>query len=166
MVAGDSAIALDPLSSQGVFNALVTGIEAGQTARALLGGGRTAPGKQAGSIGRIWRAYLGHHAVYYGMEQRWVSVPFWQRRSAIAFTASASPGSSRDAQGAGRARQPNREATVSHMADTGSVGLPTEPDIVALVTCPTKRVIQEHAGALLTATKGKVYACICAAGAS
>jgi len=89
------------------------------------------------------------------MEQRWVSVPFWQRRRAIAFTASASPGSSRDAQGAGRARQPNREATVSHMADTGSVGLPT-PDILALVTCPTKRVIQEHAGALLTATKGKV----------
>jgi hypothetical protein len=33
---------LDPLSSQGVFNALVTGIEAGQTALALLCGDRTA----------------------------------------------------------------------------------------------------------------------------
>ena len=29
------------------------------------------------------------------------------------------------------------------------------PDIVVLVTCPTKRVIQEHAGALLTATKAR-----------
>jgi hypothetical protein len=59
-----------------VFNALVTGIEAGQTALALLGGDRTATGKQAGSIGRIRCAYLGHHALYSGMEQRWVSVPF------------------------------------------------------------------------------------------
>lgn len=82
LVAGESAITLDPLSSQGLFNALVTGIEAAQAARALLGGDRRATAEYADRIGHIWRAYLGHHALYYGLEKRWASLPFWRRRHA------------------------------------------------------------------------------------
>ncbi|MCY0095743.1 tryptophan 7-halogenase [Hoeflea ulvae] len=80
LAAGDSAIALDPLSSQGLFNALVTGMEAGESALALLDGDETAMPAHAARTGRIWQAYAGHHATYYGMERRWPDAPFWQRR--------------------------------------------------------------------------------------
>ena len=83
LVAGESAIALDPLSSQGLFNALVTGLEAGQATRMLLDGERTASEEHAHRMRHIWRAYLGHHALYYGMEERWTSMPFWRRRHAV-----------------------------------------------------------------------------------
>ncbi|WP_035531464.1 tryptophan 7-halogenase, partial [Hoeflea sp. BAL378] len=80
LAAGDSAIALDPLSSQGLFNALVTGIEAGEAALALLDGDGSAMHAHAARAGRIWQAYQAHHATYYGMERRWPDAPFWRRR--------------------------------------------------------------------------------------
>ena len=80
LAAGDSALALDPLSSQGLFNALVTGIEAGEAALALLDGDGTAMHAHAARAGRIWQAYQAHHATYYGMERRWPDAPFWRRR--------------------------------------------------------------------------------------
>jgi hypothetical protein len=33
-------------------------------------------------MSRIWQAYVGHHATYYGMETRWPNAPFWARRTA------------------------------------------------------------------------------------
>ncbi len=80
LAAGDSAIALDPLSSQGLFNALTTGLEAGQATLALLDGDTAATGRYATRMGRIWNAYCRHHALYYAMERRWHSTPFWVRR--------------------------------------------------------------------------------------
>jgi flavin-dependent dehydrogenase len=82
LAAGDSAMALDPLSSQGLFNALATGLEAGEATRALLAGDSGATQAYAARMSRIWQAYLGHHAVYYGMETRWPDAPFWARRTA------------------------------------------------------------------------------------
>lgn len=81
LAAGDSAMALDPLSSQGLFNALATGLEAGEATLALLAGDETASQRYASRLQRIWQAYLGHHAMYYGMERRWPDAPFWYRRS-------------------------------------------------------------------------------------
>lgn len=78
--AGDSAIALDPLSSQGLFNALATGLEAGEATRAILAGELAATRSYAARMGRIWRAYVDHHRIYYGMESRWPDAPFWTRR--------------------------------------------------------------------------------------
>lgn len=78
--AGDSAMALDPLSSQGLFNALATGLEAGEATLALIGGDKDAAPRYAERMSRIWRAYLGHHATYYAMEKRWLDAPFWARR--------------------------------------------------------------------------------------
>lgn len=80
LAAGDSAIALDPLSSQGLFNALATGLEAGRATRALLSGNESAGLIYAEKMGSIWRAYIGHHRLYYGMETRWIDSPFWARR--------------------------------------------------------------------------------------
>lgn len=83
LAAGDSAIALDPLSSQGLFNALTTGLEAGEATLALLDGDAAATGRYATRMGRIWQAYCRHHALYYGMERRWRSAPFWARRMGV-----------------------------------------------------------------------------------
>lgn len=80
LAAGDSAIALDPLSSQGLFNALATGLEAAEATLALLGGDGDATRRYADRMGRIWQAYVAHHASYYGMETRWRDAPFWMRR--------------------------------------------------------------------------------------
>lgn len=81
LTAGDGAIALDPLSSQGLFNALATGLEAGQATLALLAGDGTATQRYAERMGQIWQAYVRHHATYYGMETRWPDAPFWSRRT-------------------------------------------------------------------------------------
>lgn len=81
LAAGDSAMALDPLSSQGLFNALATGLEAGEATRALLDGDDMATGRYAARMSRIWQAYVGHHATYYAMETRWRDAPFWTRRA-------------------------------------------------------------------------------------
>lgn len=83
LAAGDSAVALDPLSSQGLFNALATGLEAGEATLALLGGDDAATGAYAARISRIWQAYVAHHASYYSMERRWRDAPFWARRTAL-----------------------------------------------------------------------------------
>jgi len=81
LAAGDSAMALDPLSSQGLFNALATGLEAGEATHALLAGDSFATQAYAARISRIWQAYVGHHAMYYGMETRWADAQFWRRRT-------------------------------------------------------------------------------------
>jgi len=91
LAAGDSALALDPLSSQGLFNALVTGMEVGEAARALLEGEETAMHAHAARAGRIWQAYQAHHATYYGMERRWPEAPFWRRRLGGAAAAGLDP---------------------------------------------------------------------------
>jgi flavin-dependent dehydrogenase len=80
LAAGDSAIALDPLSSQGLFNALVTGADAGRTACAALAGDDGAVARYGACLARIWQAYLRHRGTYYGMERRWPAAPFWHRR--------------------------------------------------------------------------------------
>ena len=82
LAAGDAALAFDPLSSQGLFNALVTGIEAGNNALAMLDDASAdiAMRDHAAMIGRVWQAYAEHHATYYRMEQRWPDASFWHRR--------------------------------------------------------------------------------------
>ncbi|GGL00321.1 tryptophan 7-halogenase [Deinococcus radiotolerans] len=85
--AGDSVTALDPLSSQGLLNALITGLEAGSAAAEWLGGAERAAAEYAGRVGQIWQAYAQHHAVYYGLERRWPEAPFWQRRQVRAHPA-------------------------------------------------------------------------------
>jgi flavin-dependent dehydrogenase len=98
LAAGDSAMALDPLSSQGLFNALATGLEAGEATLALLAGDDDATARHAARMGRIWQAYVGHHATYYGMETRWPDAPFWMRRTGGRSGAAAATTEPRDRQ--------------------------------------------------------------------
>jgi len=82
---GDAALAFDPLSSQGLFNALYTGLAGAETADRLLSGDDAASGEYAKEIGRVRQAYRQHLDAWYGMERRWLDSTFWRRRLAPAF---------------------------------------------------------------------------------
>lgn len=85
LAAGDAAVAFDPLSSQGLFNALATGVEAGEAMLAALNGDGLAPiwSAYAARIAAIWQAYQRHLLLAYSQEARWSTAPFWARRQAV-----------------------------------------------------------------------------------
>ena len=78
--AGDAALALDPLSSQGILNALYTGKRAGEAIHRALSGDGGALAEYEARVAEIHRAYHHHRAAYYGDERRWQDRPFWRRR--------------------------------------------------------------------------------------
>jgi flavin-dependent dehydrogenase len=80
LAAGDSALAFDPLSSQGLFNAFYTGLASARAAAAILAGEASATSAYTARIGQIWAAYRHHRALYYAQERRWPDAPFWARR--------------------------------------------------------------------------------------
>lgn len=82
LACGDAALAFDPLSAQGLFNALYTGLAAAETADRMLEGDAGAGAEYTADVNRVWAAYKAHHAAWYGMEQRWTDRPFWDRRRA------------------------------------------------------------------------------------
>lgn len=81
---GDATLAFDPLSSQGLFNALATGVEAGETVLSALAGADAKPlwAAYAARIAQVWQAYERHLRLFYAMERRWPESPFWRRRQA------------------------------------------------------------------------------------
>ena len=82
LAVGDAALAVDPISGSGVVRALRTARAAADTVLAVLSGHTTEP-IEAYETDRDQEctAYLRERAMYYGIEQRWSSSPFWQRRS-------------------------------------------------------------------------------------
>lgn len=77
---GDAAMSFDPLSSQGIFNALVTGRIAALTVmNELLG--KAAVAAYAQNLERIWEQFITQQRLYYGVVSRWKDQPFWMRRS-------------------------------------------------------------------------------------
>jgi flavin-dependent dehydrogenase len=80
LVAGDAAIAFDPLSSQGIYRALKSGLLAAHATENCLLGDPTALNEYARGTQRSFDEYLSMRTVIYGRVQRWASSPFWQRR--------------------------------------------------------------------------------------
>lgn len=76
---GDAALAFDPLSSQGILNALATGIAGADTVAARLGGDADDDSYER-ALERIWTAYEINRADAYAVEDRWTQEPFWARR--------------------------------------------------------------------------------------
>ena len=78
---GDAALSVDPISGSGVVRALRTARAAADTALALLVG-TAHDAIEAYEVSRDGEcgAYLNERAQYYGMEKRWQTSPFWQRR--------------------------------------------------------------------------------------
>ena len=83
LAAGDAAIAFDPLSSQGLLNALFTGLAAAEATDSHLRGDTDALPRYRQTIGVIATTYRQHLTLWYGMEQRWPEAPFWKRRHAM-----------------------------------------------------------------------------------
>lgn len=82
LAAGDAALAFDPLSSQGLLNAIFTGLAAAEAADSHLAGDATALPRYRDTIAQVATAYRTHLAQWYGMERRWPEAPFWKRRHA------------------------------------------------------------------------------------
>ena len=82
LAAGDAAMSFDPLSSQGLFHALYTGVKAAEAADRMLDGAAGAGTAYAAALEPVWEAYRRHRAYYYGIERRWAGAPFWRRRHA------------------------------------------------------------------------------------
>ncbi len=78
--AGDAAMSFDPLSSQGLFNAMYTGLAAALACDRTLSGEVGAFDDYGNELRRIETAYLRHLDFWYGQEKRWPDSAFWQRR--------------------------------------------------------------------------------------
>jgi flavin-dependent dehydrogenase len=78
---GDAALACDPLSARGLFNALYTAfLGAGAVREVLAGGGTDALRDYQSAVDRVKEAYLEGLCAWYGLETRWTDRPFWRRR--------------------------------------------------------------------------------------
>jgi len=80
LAVGDAAISFDPLSSQGLLNALFTGLAAADAADRYLAGDAHSLSGYRQTIHGIGDAYRHHLASSYATEKRWPEAPFWQRR--------------------------------------------------------------------------------------
>ncbi len=81
---GDAAMAFDPVSSQGIFHALYTGMKSGRAVVAALGGNLDLMAEYGKELARVRTAYLLHHRQAYAREQRYSNQMFWQERQSEA----------------------------------------------------------------------------------
>jgi flavin-dependent dehydrogenase len=80
LAVGDTALAVDPLSGQGLLTALHTGLLAGRALDAQLRNDPTPLERYRAQVAQIADAYQRDRADSYAQEQRWPSAPFWTRR--------------------------------------------------------------------------------------
>ena len=80
LAAGDAAMAFDPLSSQGVYKALESGIRAARAIREHLEGDTGALRSCAREMDESFDQYQVMRNKYYSMERRWPRSTFWRRR--------------------------------------------------------------------------------------
>lgn len=80
LAAGDASLSFDPLSSQGLFHSLASGMSAGRVLAQMLGGSGDALCQYEKECASVFQAYLRHRADFYGRERRWAGNGFWERR--------------------------------------------------------------------------------------
>ncbi len=80
LAAGDSALAVDPLSSGGIARAIASGEGAAVAMLAWLGGDSSAEAAYEHWLDAQFAEYLGERAATYAQETRWHDAPFWERR--------------------------------------------------------------------------------------
>jgi flavin-dependent dehydrogenase len=85
LAAGDAAAAYDPLSSQGVYKALESGLRAANAIKDHWGGQKTALRDYVAAIRTDFEDYLRLRDKYYDKERRWPDSIFWHRRKALSF---------------------------------------------------------------------------------
>ncbi|MFL5802984.1 MAG: NAD(P)/FAD-dependent oxidoreductase, partial [Roseiflexaceae bacterium] len=82
LAVGDAAATFDPLSSQGIFKALRSGILAAYAIGDYFNGVHAGLARYEAWIAQEFEAYLDTRRDYYGRERRWADSPFWRRRHA------------------------------------------------------------------------------------
>ncbi|WP_224558087.1 tryptophan 7-halogenase [Pectobacterium versatile] len=76
---GDAALSLDPLSSQGIYNAIYTGLRGAEAVQAVLvNNDRSLLVQYGDRIASIRAAFRDEVSRYYQQEKRWVEKPFWK----------------------------------------------------------------------------------------
>jgi flavin-dependent dehydrogenase len=83
---GDAQATYDPLSSEGLLQALESSEQASKAAIAYFDGDRQATRNYRATRELVYLKYLSDRALVYGMELRWPQAPFWKRRSAYQAT--------------------------------------------------------------------------------
>lgn len=86
LAVGDAALAVDPLSGNGIARALRSGSEAAQAMDRWLTGDRSAAVQYEMKRDEEFNDYLLRQRDFYAMENRWPNAPFWQRRIAKKFS--------------------------------------------------------------------------------
>ncbi|MEO8234330.1 MAG: FAD-dependent oxidoreductase [Flavobacterium sp.] len=84
---GDAALSFDPLSSQGMFNAMASALQLTELLQKhqiiALSDKKQEAAFQADytqQINHIWEYYLKHKTLFYSHERRWCQSEFWRRR--------------------------------------------------------------------------------------
>lgn len=81
---GDAAISFDPLSSQGMFNAMASAMQLKKLIHQYdvvnNQGVKEFETAYTHQIDQIWNHYLHHKKIFYQAEKRWKEAPFWKRR--------------------------------------------------------------------------------------
>jgi flavin-dependent dehydrogenase len=90
LAVGDAALSFDPLSSQGIFNAVYTGMRAGHALSAALAGDGDEIRRYGVHLEGIHHAYRRNLATFYAQERRWSQHAFWRRRQLESPAASSS----------------------------------------------------------------------------
>jgi flavin-dependent dehydrogenase len=80
LAAGDAAMSFDPLSAQGLFHALYSGLAGAEAGDAFLNGDESRLENYRSGLGDVWAAYQSHCREWYRLEQRWPRSEFWARR--------------------------------------------------------------------------------------
>ncbi len=83
VVVGDAAYTFDPLSSQGIYKAMASGMTAAAAIAASISGSPGPLLEYACDADAAFTRYLRARASYYRRENRWSSSPFWRRRHAF-----------------------------------------------------------------------------------
>jgi flavin-dependent dehydrogenase len=78
---GDAALAFDPLSGQGIFKAIETGIRCSAITARHLEGDTNALSEYAAWVADSYEAYLSERTRFYRSVRRWPESRFWKRRS-------------------------------------------------------------------------------------
>ncbi len=85
---GDAAMSFDPLSSQGMFNAMANAMQLQKLLINIDFIKDLHPDKMeqfnilySQQVQQVWNHYLKHKNFFYSTETRWKEAPFWKRRS-------------------------------------------------------------------------------------
>ncbi len=84
LAAGDAALAFDPLSSQGLFNALYSGMKVSELILKELAGEISTEEvveQYSSRLEEIRAIYLARQTLYYGSEKRWEDSQFWNEQN-------------------------------------------------------------------------------------